>query len=172
MQKLVDWQGTGHICNQHSYQQGFRQKGWVRSEVLNLKSSCQNRKIQMNEQTQTQTDKQTNRQTVERPWLSACAHACVITRQYVCHSSGSMPVCFSLFWFGCVSCWPVYWGIRQKDCLSLTLSPLLSGWLGSAGPGITSIFTSNQLTGRKQGNKKLWEERTSKTREEGMNGMT
>lgn len=67
MAKLAGWQGAGDFSNQHAYQQGFRQKDRVRSENLKLKSSCQNKKIQMNEQTQTQTDKQTNRQTVERP---------------------------------------------------------------------------------------------------------
>jgi len=68
MVKLADWQGERYFCQQHPYQREFRQKKHeVSSEILKLKSSCQGKKTQMNEQTQTQTDKQTKRHAVERP---------------------------------------------------------------------------------------------------------
>lgn len=85
----------------------------------------------MNEQTQTQTDKQTNRHTVERSQQSVCVCVCVIMGDCASLQSNhaSVPLIILIWLCLLLACL-----VEDKgEGLSLSLSPLLSGWLGSRG---------------------------------------
>lgn len=68
---VVVWQRKGTSALNNSEQEDFRQWGQPKSEILNLESSSQSKKIQMNEFTQTQAD------CWRAMTLSVCVSVCV-----------------------------------------------------------------------------------------------